>query len=721
MLNDKSVSELISRSLSGHLDSTDQKAVDERLADDAKCRNFARLSKLIQDSLSDVAEKTLQGDTSVTAGLSAVAKSKLKQKLRKESARLSQMQLSATMVPDRTDTPVHGMGVAEDKRRAATDPADILSPKEGDLRKMSSRFSLIRKLGEGGLGTVWLARDEKLKRTVAIKEMNAAAAEHPRAWQRFHREAEITGHLEHPNIVPMYQFGHDAEHGQPFYAMRFVGKRTLVEAIEEYHDRREMGEDVTMDLHRLLSAFIGICQAIAYAHSRGVIHRDLKPENVALDNFGQVIVLDWGLAKISDEFESESILSGDSPLSDSSFGQTMAGEFIGTPLYMAPEQASGQLDMVDYRTDVYGLGAILFAMLTGSAPHQNSSVKEGSAVPIPELLESVAQRPSPRVRDYLPGVPSDLANICQKAMHPKRHSRYQSATEVADSVQRWMAGRSNRRQAYANSRGEGREMRTAMQGAVRDLERNVRFMSSLPPIQGLINAAQNDPPEDLTVWRERLGVIFGGLLKTNCDFGSVSFAKVSDGKFQELVRMERHRTDAYNIRSIPASRLGSGPLTTCMEKALSGHPDEVHVALSSECPDERRRPADGHGGNRLAAAVPIFDAKSEELFGFVMIEACLERLIETLLRERVRSPGRLFVLDNECRILIQINSKHGRVRDDDGKAMSSMSDHWETILPTLKDRGEYVDEQDHAVYATRIDLVPGRYSLAIAMCLAVPE
>ncbi len=711
MLNDRSASELISRSLSGRLDSKEQKAVEERLAADPKCQNFANLSRLIQDSLSDVARRTADGDETVAAGLSAEKKAKMKDSLRAESARSSQMQLTATVVPGLANTPGHDQAAFSKNR-----PQDPFSPKEGDVRRMSSRFSLIRKLGEGGLGTVWLARDEKLKRSVAIKEMNAEAAEHPRAWERFHREAEITGHLEHPNIVPMYQFGNDSDHGQPFYAMRFVGKRTLVDAIEEYHDRRSMGEDVTMDQHRLLTAFIGICQAIAYAHSRGVIHRDLKPENVALDNFGQVIVLDWGLAKVSDEFESEGRLSGDSPLSDSAFGKTMAGEFIGTPLYMAPEQAAGSLDEVDYRTDVYGLGAILFAMLTGSAPHQKSSVKDGAAVAIPDLLQSVANRPSPRARDYLDGIPSDLEAICQKAMHPKRHSRFQTATEVADAVQRWMAGRSHRRQAYANSRGEGRELRTAMQSAVKDLERNVRFMSSLPPIQGIVDTLNQRNSENMAAWRQRLGVIFGGLLKTNCDFCSVSFASVGDGKYQELIRMERHPTDIFNIRSIPASRLASGQLTPCMTKALDGHPDEVHVALSSECPDERRRLADS--GNRLAAAVPIFDAETEDLFGFVMIEACLERLIESQLRDRVRTAGRLFVLDNDCRILIQVNSEGGRVRDNDGKLMSSISDHWESILPTLKERGEFIDEQDHAVYATRIDLVPGRYSLAIALCLA---
>lgn len=708
MLNDRSASELISQSLSGGLTSDQHRIVEQRIAKDPLLQRYAKLARSINDSLTDVAHRSRDGDTTVAPGLSHDAKARIKNTIRAESVRRSQVQPAATYTPRDTEVDSPTQSFHEVSGRHA--PADAPS------RQMTSRFTLIRKLGEGGLGTVWLARDEKVKRSVALKEMNPAAVEFPRAWERFHREAEITGHLEHPNVVPMYQFGTDAETGQPFYAMRFVGKRTLVDAIDEYHDRRDAGEDVTMDLHRLLTAFIGVCQAIAYAHSRGVIHRDLKPENVALDNFGQVIVLDWGLAKISDEFESEGILSGDKLISDSAFGKTMAGEVIGTPLYMAPEQAAGKLDDVDFRTDVYGLGAILFAMLSGSAPHQNSSVKDGSAVPVPELLHKVAHEPSPRPRDHVSGIPADLEAICLRAMHFKPHSRYQTATEMADAVQQWMAGRSSRRQGYSNSRGEVRELRTTMQAAVRDLERNVRFMSSLPPIQGIVDKQHDRPGDDLSVWRERLAVIFRGLLRTNCDFCSVSFAQVTDGRFHELLRIERQSTDVSNIRSIPSSRLSSGPLTSCMSKALDGNPDEVHVALSTECPQERRASADG--GNRLAAGVPVFDARTEELFGFVMIEACLERLIEAQIRDRIKTTGRLFVLDNDCRVLMQFDRDGSRVRENDGKAMSSLSECWDSILPSLKDRGEFVDEQDHAVYATRIDLVPGRYSLAIALCLA---
>lgn len=698
MLDDKAASELISKSLFGAVSRDQQSRIDAQLAASEQSRNFARLSKMIQDSVSDIGQRSLNGDKLVSPGLKEDAKQRIKSSIRQESARLSQ--LGATMVGDSTAT--------------GNRTESFSDSHQNEERVLKSRFSLTRKIGQGGLGTVWLAKDEKLDRSVALKEMNADAAEFPRAWDRFQREAEITGHLEHPNVVPLYQFGTDEVTGQPFYAMRFVGKKTLVNAIEAYHDRKAMGEDVTMDLHHLLTAFIGVCHAIAYAHSRGVIHRDLKPENVALDNFGQVIVLDWGLAKVVDEFESEGALSGNRLAADSSAGQTMAGEVIGTPLYMAPEQASGNLNDIDERTDVYGLGAILFAMLTGVAPHQNSSISQGGPVAIPDLLQSIANQPTPAPRDHSPGIPADLEAICTKAMQFKAHTRFQSATEVAESVQRWMAGRSERRQKYANSRSEGRELRTAMLSAIRDLERNVRFMSSLPPIQGLADAYAERGTDDISVWRERLAVIYKGLLRTNCDFTSVSFARVESDEFKELLRIERQTSDTSHVRSIPTSRLASGPLTSCIQKAMDGNPDEVYVALSSECPE----PNVARDAGRIAAVVPVFDSTTEDIFGFVMIEACLEQLIEGQIRGRFRTINQLFVLDNDGRVLMQIDGKGSRISTNNGRDMAEINQCWNDVIPHLKSTGEFVDEQDHAFYATRVDLVPGRYSLTLAMCLA---
>ena len=706
MLNDRNKSELISKSVSGTLNAAQQQQIEASMATCKESKAYAQLSQLIQDSLTDVAQKSRMGDSSIAPGLSDDARNKIKQCLLTESARLQSCNLSATVSQNSDSTFTE---------RSITQSSPAVDGDESEQRSTKTRFSLLKEIGRGGLGTVWLARDEMLKRKVALKEMNPEAAEFPRAWERFQREAEITGQLEHPNVVPLYEFGVDGITGQPFYAMRFVGKRTLVDAIEEYHDRRATGEDVTMVLHRLLTAFIGVCQAIAYAHSRNVIHRDLKPENVALDSFGQVIVLDWGLAKIADDLDPSGGISGDSLLSDSAINRTMAGEIIGTPLYMAPEQAAGDLEKVDQRTDIYGLGAILFAMLTGNAPHQKS-VSSGQKLSMPALLKIVSEGPSPRPRDNAISIPADLEAICVKAMQFKSHSRYQTVTEMSDAMQRWIAGRSERRQQYANARSECRELRSTMLSSVRDLERNVRFMSCLPPIQGIVDAEASRGSETLATWRERLAVIYGGLLRTNCDFCSVSFSQVKGDNYQELVRIERQTSDVFNVRGIPASRLEAGSLTTCMQKALDGKPDEVYVALSADCPTKGR--SEAPSSSRLAAGVPVFDTVTEELFGFVMIEASLDRLIEGQIRDRFRTSGRLFVLDNDCQILLQMDRNGSRIHKDDGKSMSALSPHWDNVLPVLKSDGEFLDENDHAMYATKIDLVPGRYSLALALCLA---
>lgn len=179
---------------------------------------------------------------------------------------------------------------------------------EHDARVMQGRYEIIRKLGQGGLGRVWLARDVNLNRHVALKEISHATGASEKVVERFKHEAEITGRLDHPSIVPIYQLGEDLETGRAFYTMRFLGRTTLQDSISEYHERREEGDEDPMLLRRLLSAFVNVCHAIGHAHSRKVIHRDLKPENVVIDSFGQVIVIDWGLAKVIDDASVESVV-----------------------------------------------------------------------------------------------------------------------------------------------------------------------------------------------------------------------------------------------------------------------------------------------------------------------------------------------------------------------------------------------------------------------------
>jgi tRNA A-37 threonylcarbamoyl transferase component Bud32 len=167
------------------------------------------------------------------------------------------------------------------------------------------RYTLVRLHARGGIGQVWVARDPDLGRDVALKELQPKRADDPASWQRFLLEAQITGQLEHPGIVPVYELVRATPGEQAFYTMRFVRGRTLHAAIRDYHRRHGKGRTGKMDRLALLQTFISVCNAIAYAHARGVVHRDLKGLNVVLDGFGEVVVLDWGLAKLVDRPEEE--------------------------------------------------------------------------------------------------------------------------------------------------------------------------------------------------------------------------------------------------------------------------------------------------------------------------------------------------------------------------------------------------------------------------------
>jgi serine/threonine-protein kinase len=294
-----------------------------------------------------------------------------------------------------------------------------------------SRYTLTRVYAEGGLGRVYVAHDRDVNREVALKELLPERAKNPDAWARFFREAQLTGQLEHPNIVPVYEIGRREGDDQPFYAMRLVRGRTLREAIREYHARRVAGADSPLDRVGLLRAFETVCQAIGYAHSRGVVHRDLKPDNVMLGDFGQVIVLDWGLAKVVDRPDDESDRPVVAVTESAQTDVTIAGRMLGTPAYAAPEQAEGRVDLIDARTDVYGLGAMLFEILAGRPPHASGDTAE--------LIRHIIQDDSPRARSIETSVPRALDAICAKAMAKARADRYPRAVDLAADVQHFLA------------------------------------------------------------------------------------------------------------------------------------------------------------------------------------------------------------------------------------------------------------------------------------------
>lgn len=241
----------------------------------------------------------------------------------------------------------------------------------------NERYELTEVHAAGGIGQVWRAWDKTLQRSVALKELKPERAEDSVLRARFHREATITGQLEHPGIVPVYDFLSASGSDRSFYTMRFVGGRTLADAAREYHTSRMEGDEESGSLVPLLNAFVTVCNTVAYAHSKGVIHRDLKGENVVLGDYGETVVLDWGFAKQATErdLDDETLESGVTSDSDDS-ELTMHGQTLGTPAYMAPEQATGRLDAIDHRTDVYGLGSILYQVLTGEPPFTGATIDD---------------------------------------------------------------------------------------------------------------------------------------------------------------------------------------------------------------------------------------------------------------------------------------------------------------------------------------------------------
>ena len=299
------------------------------------------------------------------------------------------------------------------------------------------RFRILRFHAEGALGAIYVARDEELNRDVALKQIKDEPAYDPNARVRFVREAEITGRLEHPGIVPVYGLGEYAD-GRPEYAMRFIEGESLRTAIKRHHAG---GVDSAVDpasralaLPNLVRRFLDVCNAVSYAHNRGIVHRDIKPSNIMLGPFGETLVVDWGLAKpigrpeeAADELETTLRPSG----RDGEGSPTVGA--IGTPNYMSPEQAAGTNDQVSFGSDIYGLGATLYCLLTGVAPFQGESDDPLA------ILARVRSGGFRKPRELDPAVPPALEAVCLKAMALEPEHRYKTTRALAQDIERWLA------------------------------------------------------------------------------------------------------------------------------------------------------------------------------------------------------------------------------------------------------------------------------------------
>ncbi len=296
----------------------------------------------------------------------------------------------------------------------------------------NERFRILRPHRQGGLGKVSIARDEELNRDVALKEVRSEISRNSSARQRLQIEAEITGRLEHPGIVPVYGLG-AFQDGSPYYCMRFVQGDSLDDAIREFHQSKDSmrPSERNMAIRNLIRRLIDVCDAIAYAHSRQVLHRDLKPGNIMLGRYGETLVVDWGLAKALGTEETVGTQPPVIPRSGSTAAPTQDGSTIGTPEYMSPEQARGDVDGLDDTTDVYSLGATLFALLTGRPPlHGSDKAQIRSDVILGRI-------PTPRTIDS--SIHLQLDAICAKAMQLEKAERYPAVMALADDLERWLA------------------------------------------------------------------------------------------------------------------------------------------------------------------------------------------------------------------------------------------------------------------------------------------
>jgi eukaryotic-like serine/threonine-protein kinase len=298
-------------------------------------------------------------------------------------------------------------------------------------------YEMRQVLGMGGQARVLLAYDQHIGREIALKELRAHPDPSKQDTQkkstqqtvavamRFLREAKITGKLEHPNIVPVYELGQRAD-GKLYYTMRRVRGKTLAIALA--------GQDSLSGRMTLLGHFLDLCNAIAYAHSHGVVHRDIKPANVMVGEFGETVVLDWGIAKVRgrDDPRGRDLERELKLLQTASINKTIPGVALGTPAYMSPEQASGRIEEIGERSDIWSLGVMLYELLVGKPAFLGESPRD-----VIRKVKAGSYRP---VVEECPDAPAELAAVVQKALQVDREKRYQSAKELAGDVRAYMTG-----------------------------------------------------------------------------------------------------------------------------------------------------------------------------------------------------------------------------------------------------------------------------------------
>ncbi|MDC1142399.1 serine/threonine-protein kinase [Planctomycetota bacterium] len=353
--------------------------------------------------------------------------------------------LSATdkIVPAGTIISGGNMSIAEVREQAGLDDGvKLISNKmdstvahlQPDAAAEQRRYVVIREIARGGMGKVLEVEDTELRRSVALKVLRKELIGRPDIVERFLEEAQITGQLEHPNIVPVHEMGVDGA-GNLYFTMKYVEGMSLAELLLKLREgNRDMQRDYP--LSKLLDIFIRICESISFAHNRGVIHRDLKPANIMVGRFGEVQVMDWGVAKVMGREvgrSTDKLVLTDRL--DANSANTMAGAIIGTPSYMSPEQAKGDIGKMGASTDIFSLGVILYEMLSQRSPWTG---KTSDAV-LEQVREWTPDKPNVRNTDV--SIPAELSRLAMRCLEKEPEDRLVSVKELGQNIRNYIEGR----------------------------------------------------------------------------------------------------------------------------------------------------------------------------------------------------------------------------------------------------------------------------------------
>ena len=328
------------------------------------------------------------------------------------------------------------IGIDEGVKLVSDKMQSTLAQYQPDAPADKKRYVVVREIARGGMGKVLEVEDTELRRSVALKVLRKELLGRRDVVERFLEEAQITGQLEHPNIVPVHEMGVDGA-GNLYFTMKFVEGWSLAEILLRL---REGNRDTEREypLLRLLDTFIKICEGMSFAHNRGVIHRDLKPANIMVGRFGEVQVMDWGVAKVVGRqfrsFDNDSGIVLTDRL-DSGASHTMMGAVIGTPSYMSPEQAKGEVDIINHKSDIFSLGVILYEMLCLRSPWTGKSSDE--------VLDQVRELTpmKPRERNPEKEVPAELERLALKCLEKDPDTRVDTVKELAENVRNFIEGR----------------------------------------------------------------------------------------------------------------------------------------------------------------------------------------------------------------------------------------------------------------------------------------